>query len=221
VAVRPIVLFAAAAASFELLSPPPQPATASATKGTAAAPASKVRDLLRVMLAPFGSSSGFRRDGLSALAMLAAGRAVVVASRATLSAAASAVPRPLVQAGCGMPDIRLQADDNRSPGVEHSVPCRLRVESNARLAERRASRQRIVAAGDAERRRLERDLHDGAQQRLVAVALQLRLRYLACAPLPLDVRPTCWACHGATSTLGLRYLRERRPCGRQIRQGLL
>jgi signal transduction histidine kinase len=51
----------------------------------------------------------------------------------------------------------------------------LRVESNVRLAELRASRQRIVAAGDAERRRLERDLHDGAQQRLVAVALQLRL----------------------------------------------
>jgi signal transduction histidine kinase len=51
----------------------------------------------------------------------------------------------------------------------------LRVESNGRLAELRASRQRIVAAGDAERRRLERDLHDGAQQRLVAVALQLRL----------------------------------------------
>jgi signal transduction histidine kinase len=38
-----------------------------------------------------------------------------------------------------------------------------------------ASRQRIVAAGDAERRRLERDLHDGAQQRLVALSLQLRM----------------------------------------------
>ncbi len=41
--------------------------------------------------------------------------------------------------------------------------------------ESRASRQRLVAAGDAERRRLERDLHDGAQQRLVSVAIQLRL----------------------------------------------
>ena len=51
----------------------------------------------------------------------------------------------------------------------------LHVESQARLAELRASRERIVAAGDAERRRLERDLHDGAQQRLVAIALQLRL----------------------------------------------
>jgi signal transduction histidine kinase len=52
---------------------------------------------------------------------------------------------------------------------------RLQVESQARLAELQASRERIVAAGDAERRRLERNLHDGAQQRLVAIALQLRL----------------------------------------------
>ncbi len=51
----------------------------------------------------------------------------------------------------------------------------LLVESQARLAELRASRERIVAAGDAERRRLERNLHDGAQQRLVSIAIQLRL----------------------------------------------
>jgi signal transduction histidine kinase len=38
-----------------------------------------------------------------------------------------------------------------------------------------ASRARIVAAGDLERRRLERNLHDGAQQRLVSLALMLRL----------------------------------------------
>jgi PAS domain S-box-containing protein len=41
--------------------------------------------------------------------------------------------------------------------------------------ELRASRTRIVAAGDEERRRLERNLHDGAQQRLVALSLALRL----------------------------------------------
>jgi signal transduction histidine kinase len=52
---------------------------------------------------------------------------------------------------------------------------RLQAESEDRLAELRASRERIVAAGDAERRRLERNLHDGAQQRLVSVALQLRV----------------------------------------------
>ena len=42
------------------------------------------------------------------------------------------------------------------------------------LAEVRASRARIVAAADAARRRIERDLHDGAQQRLVNVAMGLR-----------------------------------------------
>jgi signal transduction histidine kinase len=52
---------------------------------------------------------------------------------------------------------------------------RLMAESEARLAEVQASRQRIVEAGDTERRRLERDLHDGAQQRLVALSLQLRM----------------------------------------------
>jgi signal transduction histidine kinase len=51
----------------------------------------------------------------------------------------------------------------------------LHAESQARLIELKASRERIVAAGDAERRRLERNLHDGAQQRLVGIALQLRL----------------------------------------------
>src|SRR6202042_732203 len=39
----------------------------------------------------------------------------------------------------------------------------------------RASRARIVEAGDAERRRLERDLHDGAQQRLVTLSLALAM----------------------------------------------
>src|SRR3954454_21916984 len=52
---------------------------------------------------------------------------------------------------------------------------RLQAQSEDRLAELRASRERLVSAGDAERRRLERNLHDGAQQRLVSVALQLRM----------------------------------------------
>jgi signal transduction histidine kinase len=51
----------------------------------------------------------------------------------------------------------------------------LHAESEARLAELQASRERIVTAGDTERRRLERNLHDGAQQRLVALSMQLRL----------------------------------------------
>jgi signal transduction histidine kinase len=45
----------------------------------------------------------------------------------------------------------------------------------AELAELAASRQRIVEAGDAERQRLERDLHDGAQQRLIALQVSLQM----------------------------------------------
>ena len=47
--------------------------------------------------------------------------------------------------------------------------------ASARLAEVQASQRRVVATSDAERRRIERDLHDGAQQRLVSVAFHLRV----------------------------------------------
>jgi signal transduction histidine kinase len=52
---------------------------------------------------------------------------------------------------------------------------RLHAEVRSQLEDLRASRARIVETGDAERRRLERDLHDGAQQRLVGLSLALRL----------------------------------------------
>jgi signal transduction histidine kinase len=52
---------------------------------------------------------------------------------------------------------------------------RLQAEARAQLEDLRSSRARIIEAGDAERRRLERDLHDGAQQRLVGLSLALRL----------------------------------------------
>jgi len=52
---------------------------------------------------------------------------------------------------------------------------RLADDLQARLDELRASRQRLVAAQDDERRRLERDLHDGAQQHLVALRVKLGL----------------------------------------------
>jgi signal transduction histidine kinase len=71
-----------------------------------------------------------------------------------------------------------------APGVEREIGSaarlaveneRLRAEVLAQLNALRASRARIVETGDAERRRLERDLHDGAQQRLLAVSYELRL----------------------------------------------
>jgi signal transduction histidine kinase len=52
---------------------------------------------------------------------------------------------------------------------------RLQRQVEVQLDEVRASRARIVAAGDNERRRVERDLHDGAQQRLVSLALELQV----------------------------------------------
>lgn len=52
---------------------------------------------------------------------------------------------------------------------------RLQAQARAQLADLKESRARIIEAGDRERRRLERDLHDGAQQRLVALALGVRL----------------------------------------------
>lgn len=52
---------------------------------------------------------------------------------------------------------------------------RLTAEDLVQLIEIRTSGRRIVAAGDAERRRIERDLHDGAQQRLISLLLGLRL----------------------------------------------
>jgi signal transduction histidine kinase len=52
---------------------------------------------------------------------------------------------------------------------------RLQAELRARLEELRASRARIVEAAQAERRRIERDLHDGTQQRLVSIAMTLGL----------------------------------------------
>jgi signal transduction histidine kinase len=65
---------------------------------------------------------------------------------------------------------------------------RLDAELRANLHELRASRARIVESADAARRRIERDLHDGAQQQLVAILLALRM-----ARARLDDDPTAAA----------------------------
>jgi signal transduction histidine kinase len=52
---------------------------------------------------------------------------------------------------------------------------RLHAELGARLEELQGSRARVLEAGQQERQRLERNLHDGAQQRLIALSLELRL----------------------------------------------
>jgi signal transduction histidine kinase len=54
----------------------------------------------------------------------------------------------------------------------------------ARASELRASRERLIETQDTERRRLERDIHDGAQQHLVALAVNLRLAETLAAASP-------------------------------------
>jgi PAS domain S-box-containing protein len=81
----------------------------------------------------------------------------------------------------------------------------------------RASRGRIVAAGDLERRRLERNLHDGAQQRLVSLSLALRL---AQSKLVSDPAAVGGILAGASEELA-RALEELRELARGIHPAVL
>ena len=77
-------------------------------------------------------------------------------------------------------DEALAEEPERVSGVSAAVRLameneRLQAEVRAQLEEVRASRARILHAGDTERRRIERNLHDGAQQRLLTLALALRM----------------------------------------------
>ena len=84
---------------------------------------------------------------------------------------------------------------------------RLNEELHARLEDLAASRARIVTAGDVERRRLERNLHDGAQQRLVSLALSLRLALAKLDTDPAAARAIL-ASGSEELTLALDELRE-------------
>jgi signal transduction histidine kinase len=66
----------------------------------------------------------------------------------------------------------------------------LTADLQARLVELRASRQRLVSAQDEERRRLERNLHDGAQQHLVAIKVKLGLAEMLASRDPEKARAT-------------------------------
>jgi signal transduction histidine kinase len=78
----------------------------------------------------------------------------------------------LVSHAAGLPEVESEMGPAVRLALENE---RLQAEGLAQLAELRASRTRIVETGDAERRRLERDLHDGAQQRLLAVSYDIRV----------------------------------------------
>jgi signal transduction histidine kinase len=73
---------------------------------------------------------------------------------------------------CDQPELIRTAGGAAALALENE---RLDAELHARVAELQTSRARLVETGLAERRRLERDLHDGAQQRLVSLSLRLGL----------------------------------------------
>jgi signal transduction histidine kinase len=95
---------------------------------------------------------------------------------------------------------------------------RLRAELRAQLAEVTESRRRIVTAAESERRRIERDLHDGAQQRLVSIGLELRnaQHKLGPNPPPAVSRSLEAAVRGLTDTIN-----ELRDMAQGIRPGVL
>jgi signal transduction histidine kinase len=74
-----------------------------------------------------------------------------------------------------MPEVREHAERVGAAAALALENERLDAELRAKIDELRASRERMLRIGLEERRRLERDLHDGAQQRLVSMALNIRL----------------------------------------------
>lgn len=88
---------------------------------------------------------------------------------------------------------------------------RLRVELRRRLAEVEASRARIVSAGYEERRRIERDIHDGAQQRLVSIGLALRH-----AQHEIGASPATGTIEGAVREIGVA-IKELRGLAQGVR----
>jgi signal transduction histidine kinase len=94
---------------------------------------------------------------------------------------------------------------------------RLTAELRATVSELRASRARIVESADAARRKIERDLHDGAQQRLVALALSLRL---ARARVDVDPAAAVELLDGAAQNLD-EAIRELRELARGIHPAVL
>jgi signal transduction histidine kinase len=84
---------------------------------------------------------------------------------------------------------------------------RLQAELRARLGELQASRARLVDATETERRRIERDLHDGTQQRLVSLAMSLGLLDAKLPADPASAKPIAQEARAALA-VALEELRE-------------
>jgi signal transduction histidine kinase len=120
-------------------------------------------------------------------------RLALVALSAAAAAAAPWVARTVARAD--------EAAGRALLGPGRSEELALRVEALAR------SRAEVVAATDAERRRIERDLHDGAQRRLVSLAMQLGMARASLADAPEPVRQVIEQAHDE-ATEALAELRQ-------------
>src|SRR5207253_2407439 len=124
----------------------------------------------------------------------------------------STVSAPIVVAGIPWGAVAVASSDTLPPESEARLGAfcelvSLAVASAQARSDLQESRARLVSTGDDERRRLERNLHDGAQQRLVSLALTLRLARTRLAAGPEALEPLL---AGATEELGkaLEELRE-------------
>src|SRR6266566_5052663 len=133
-----------------------------------------------------------------AIAYLATGRPPVAAAAAVAAAAGLLLAAPWLARRVTRADA---ASARALLGPARSEELAQRVESLAR------SRADVVAAADAERRRIERDLHDGAQQRLVSLAMNLGMARERFAGAPEPVRRAIADAHDE-AVLALSELRE-------------
>ena len=118
-----------------------------------------------------------RREGLR---LTTAGGVLLDASRHVLSLVEHEVGRARQAAGLGRPRLRMVIPPGLPEVLAVKATAALRsaatsLASTQSGAELSASRARIVAAADQTRRRLERDLHDGIQQRLVSLGLKAQM----------------------------------------------
>jgi signal transduction histidine kinase len=119
-------------------------------------------------------------------------------------------------------DVLLREDPELVQGVSAAAGMalaneRLQAELRANLDELKASRIRIVEAADAERRRVERDLHDGTQQRLLSISMALGL---AESKLDSDPEAARRVVREARASLGMA-LQELRELSQGIHPGIL
>lgn len=131
----------------------------------------RLQDVLRTALRDPGLAVGYRRIADRALV----GLDNELLDARTLATTVRLNGDDIGVLACSSSRVKPVADEVASQASALVQAIRMRSELATALQETAASRERIVRAGFEERQRLERDLHDGAQQRLVALGMALRV----------------------------------------------